>query len=86
MIALPQPTLNIDKVMQMSDDHPTRDSMSTEEATISNMYEMAALVEVLERKRLCTQQDRCRRGKICQGGLKILRATSQAAPPTSLRW
>ena len=37
MIALPQPTLNIDKVMQMSDDHPPRDSMSLEEATISNM-------------------------------------------------
>jgi hypothetical protein len=34
----------------MSNDRPTRDSMSTKEATISNMWEMAAVVEVLERK------------------------------------
>ena len=34
----------------MSNDRPTRDSMSLEEATISNMWEMAAIVEVLERK------------------------------------
>ncbi len=31
--------------------------MSLEEATISNMWEIAALVEVLERKGLCTKQD-----------------------------
>ena len=31
--------------------------MSVEEATISNMWEIAALVEVLERKGLCTKQD-----------------------------
>ncbi len=42
----------------MSDDHPTRDSMSIEEATVSNMWEIAAIVEVLERKGLCTKQDR----------------------------
>jgi hypothetical protein len=41
----------------MSNDHPKRDSMSIEEATISNMWEIAAIVEVLERKGLCTKQD-----------------------------
>ena len=38
-------------------DRPKRDSMSVEEATISNMWEIAALVEILERKGLCTKQD-----------------------------
>ncbi len=41
----------------MSDDRPKRDIMSIEEATISNMWEIAAIVEVLERKGLCTKQD-----------------------------
>jgi hypothetical protein len=41
----------------MSDDRPTRETMSVEEATISNMWEIAAIVEVLERKGLCTKQD-----------------------------
>ena len=41
----------------MSDDRPKRDSMSIEEATVSNMWEIAAIVEVLERKGLCTKQD-----------------------------
>jgi hypothetical protein len=41
----------------MSDDRPKRESMSIEEAMISNMWEIAALVEVLERKGLCTKQD-----------------------------
>lgn len=41
----------------MSTDRPKRQSMSIEEATISNMWEIAALVEVLERKGLCTKQD-----------------------------
>ena len=41
----------------MSDDRPKRDTMSVEEATISNMWEIAAIVEVLERKSLCTKQD-----------------------------
>jgi hypothetical protein len=31
--------------------------MSIEKATISNMWEIAATVEVLERKGLCTKQD-----------------------------
>ena len=31
--------------------------MSLEEDTISNLWEIAALVEVLERKGLCTKQD-----------------------------
>ena len=42
----------------MNDNRPTRDSMSIEEATMSNMREMiAAMVEVLEGKGLCTKQD-----------------------------
>ena len=41
----------------MSHDRPKRESMSVEEATISNMWEIAALVEVLEQKGLCTKQD-----------------------------
>ncbi len=38
-------------------DRAKRQSMSIEEATISNMWEIAALVELLERKGLCTKQD-----------------------------
>ena len=34
----------------MSNDRPKRESMSIEEATVSNMWEIAAIVEVLERK------------------------------------
>jgi len=34
-----------------------REAMSVEEATISNMWEIAALVEVLERKGICSKQD-----------------------------
>ena len=41
----------------MSEYQAKRDSMSLEEATISNMWEIAAIVEVLERKGLCTKQD-----------------------------
>ena len=41
----------------MSNDRPKRDSMSIEEATISNMWEIAAIVELLERKGLCTKHD-----------------------------
>ena len=41
----------------MSDDRPKRDTMSIEEATISNMWEIAAIVELLEQKGLCTKQD-----------------------------
>jgi len=41
----------------MSTDRPKRHSMSLEEATISNMWEIAAIVELLERKGLCTKQD-----------------------------
>ena len=31
--------------------------MTIEEAPVSNMWEIAALVEVLDRKGLCTKQD-----------------------------
>lgn len=41
----------------MSSDRPKRESMSLEEATISNMWEIAALVELMEKKGLCTKQD-----------------------------
>ena len=41
----------------MSSDRPKRQTMSLEEAIISNMWEIAALVELLERKGLCTKQD-----------------------------
>ena len=41
----------------MSDDRPKRESMSIEEAAVSNMWEIAAIVEVLERKGLCSKQD-----------------------------
>ena len=38
-------------------DRPKRETISLEEATISNMWEIAALVELLEQKGLCTKQD-----------------------------
>ena len=38
-------------------DRPKGETMSIEEATVSNMWEIAAIVEVLERKGLCTKQD-----------------------------
>ncbi len=41
----------------MSDQRPKRETMSIEEATVSNMWEIAAIVEVLERKGLCSKQD-----------------------------
>lgn len=41
----------------MSAERPKRDAMTLEEATVSNMWEIAAIVEVLERKGLCTKQD-----------------------------
>lgn len=41
----------------MSDDRPKRETMSLEEAVVSNMWEIAAIVEVLERKGLCSKQD-----------------------------
>jgi len=41
----------------MTDDRPTRDTMSLEEVTISNMWEMAAIVELLEQKDLGTKRD-----------------------------
>ena len=42
----------------MSNDRTKRDSMSIEETTISNMWEIAAIVEIPERKGLCTKQAR----------------------------
>ena len=39
----------------MSNDRPTGQTISLEEATISNMWESPALVEVLKRKGVCTK-------------------------------
>ena len=36
----------------MNNQRPKRDSMSREEATVSNMWEITAIVEALERKRM----------------------------------
>jgi hypothetical protein len=47
----------VEPKIELNDDHPTGESMPIEEATISNMGEMASIVEVLERKGLCTKQD-----------------------------
>ena len=41
----------------MSDDCPKRGSMSFEKAAVSNMWEIAAIVELLEQKGFCTKQD-----------------------------
>ncbi len=46
-----------DGVRLMSTDRPKRETMTIEEATVSNMWQIAAIVEVLERKGLCTKQD-----------------------------
>jgi hypothetical protein len=41
----------------MRNDRPKRETMSLEEATISDMWEIAAFVELLERKGLTTKQE-----------------------------
>lgn len=41
----------------MTEQRPKRESMTIEEAAVSNMWEIAAIVEILERKGLCTKQD-----------------------------
>jgi hypothetical protein len=45
-------------VQEMSTDHPKRETMSLEEATISNMWEIAAIEEVLDRKGLPRSKER----------------------------
>jgi hypothetical protein len=47
----------MDGIALVSTDRPKRQTMSLEEATVSNMWEIAAIVEMLERKGLCTKQD-----------------------------
>ena len=42
----------------MSNDNLKHETMSLEEATVSSMWEIAAIVEALERKGLRTKQDR----------------------------
>ncbi|HEV8329439.1 MAG TPA: hypothetical protein VGQ08_18355 [Nitrospiraceae bacterium] len=51
----------------MSTDRPTVKSMSIEEATISNMWELAAIVEVLEGKGLCTSKTSTPSSTSCAG-------------------
>jgi hypothetical protein len=41
----------------MNDNRPRREIMSIEEATVSNMWEIAAIVELLEQRGLCSKQD-----------------------------
>jgi hypothetical protein len=48
----------------MSNDHPKRDSMSSEEATVFNMWEIADIVEVLAAQKLGSVLDLTLRG--CQ--------------------
>jgi hypothetical protein len=40
---------------QINDQSPKRDTMSIEEVTVSNMWEIAAIVEVLEHKSILEQ-------------------------------
>lgn len=59
-------------VQYMSADHPECESMSLEEATISKMWGIAAIVEVFERKKLCSNEDSSGSGETanhspCQG-------------------
>ena len=49
----------------LSDPRPKRNSMSLEEATVSNMWEIAAIVEVLERK-----------GRIIEMGRRLPKGTT----------
>jgi hypothetical protein len=42
---------------EMIDQPPKRDTMSIGEATVSNMWELAEIVEVLERTGLCTKEE-----------------------------
>ncbi|HMS82053.1 MAG TPA: hypothetical protein PKD12_00195 [Nitrospira sp.] len=41
----------------MTPDRAKRENMSLEELASSNMWEIAAIVELLEKKGLCTEQD-----------------------------
>jgi hypothetical protein len=41
----------------MNNSCPKRETISIEDATVSNMWDIAALVEVLERKGHCTTED-----------------------------
>ena len=41
----------------MSNEHANRARMSIEEATVSTIWEIVRIVEVLERTGLCTNQD-----------------------------
>jgi hypothetical protein len=43
----------------MSDPRPTRETMSIEEATGANIWKIAAIVEALELKGLCTKLAGC---------------------------
>jgi hypothetical protein len=40
----------------MSNEQAKRETMSIDEATVSNMWEIAAIIELQEQKRLCTKR------------------------------
>ena len=48
----PQIVPGVNANRKMSNQRPKRESMSTEEVTVSNMWEIAVIVEILERKGL----------------------------------
>jgi hypothetical protein len=41
----------------MNNNRPKREAMSIEDTTVSNMWEMVAIIELPERKGLCTKQE-----------------------------
>jgi len=41
----------------MSNKQAKRETMSIDQATVSNMWEIAAIIELQEQKRLCTKRD-----------------------------
>lgn len=62
----------------MSTERPKRETISLEEATISNMWEIAAIVEALERKGSCTNQE------LYDNIIEFRRKNSQASIPETV--
>jgi hypothetical protein len=54
------------ETVPLTDDRSKRDTMSIDKSTVSNMWEIAAIVEVLERKGLCVDCFPCSRGRLHQ--------------------
>lgn len=66
---------------QMYDQRPERESMSIEAATVSNMWEIAAIVEVLEQKGLCTHTVRPLPASWTQALSSTIEVSQPAASP-----